>query len=104
MLQILFHVYKEPANPHDESAVAVIDSGPHSEVIYRSYGILLHEGALSSVISLEGGGKEKLRSTMLMHLLLWIFKRPSNYLRPGIYFCRNAVFPTTKAFTRPAMI
>ena len=28
-------------------------------LIHRSYGILLHEGALLSVILLGGGGKEK---------------------------------------------
>ena len=48
-----YHVYIEPANPHDESAVTVIDGGPHSEVIYRSHGILLHEG-LSFVSHITG--------------------------------------------------
>lgn len=33
-------------------------------IIHRSRGILLHEGALSSVILLGEGGEEKLRSTI----------------------------------------
>ena len=36
------------------------DSGPHSQkMIHRSHDILLHEGALLSVILLGKGGKEK---------------------------------------------
>ena len=59
---------KEPANPHDEFAVAVIKDShigaAFRKFIHRSHGILLHKGALSSVVLLGERGKEKAYSLL----------------------------------------
>ena len=80
----------------DEFAVAVIkDSQIVGSILLKKLftDYMVSKGFCCQLYYWEKEERKRLRSTMLMYLLLWIHKRPGVYLIPGVYFRYDAIFP-----------